>query len=71
MIAATVTIIYAGFAFFEIISLKKTNKKKELIAFVIFISIAYIISLLITFEVKIPSINRLIGDLVTSITKPQ
>lgn len=69
MVAVGVTIVYAIFSVFEMISLKKTNRKKELIAFTVFISLAYVISMLLVFGVKIPSIDRAIGDIVTSITK--
>ena len=71
MNVVAITIVYATFAIFEILSLKKTNRNKELIAFSITISFAFIISMLITFDVKLPSINRFIGDLVYSITKEQ
>lgn len=68
MVAAGVVLVYALFSFFEIVSLVKTKRKKELIVFIIFISIAFIMSMLLAFGVDIPSIERIIGDFVTSIT---
>lgn len=67
MLVAAVTIIYAGFAFFEIISLKKTNKNKELVVFCIFILFAFVISILFVLDVKLPSFSRFVGDIVTAI----
>lgn len=69
MVTAAVIVIYILFAVFEIIPLLKQNRKKELVAFAIIMSCAFIISVLLTFDVKIPSFDRFIGDIVTSITK--
>lgn len=69
MVAAAIILIYAFFAVTEIISLKKTKKKKEMIVFSILISVAFIISMLMVFGVKLPSIDRFVGNIITSITK--
>jgi hypothetical protein len=69
MVTAAVIVIYALFAVLEIIPLLKQNRKKELAAFTVIMSCAFIISLLLSFNIKIPSFDRFIGDVVTSITK--
>lgn len=69
MAVVAVTIIYALFSAFEIVSLVKTKQKKELIVFCILLCIAYVISILLVFNVKIPSIDRLVGDLIMPLTK--
>lgn len=68
MVAIGITFVYALFAVFEIVSLKKTKQKKELIAFCIIFLIAYVISMLLAFGVKIPSFDRMIGDLIMPLT---
>lgn len=67
MVITAVIFVYAITSTFEIIALKKANKKKELIVFIIFMLMAFILSMLIALDVKIPSINRLIDDFITSI----
>lgn len=69
MFAVVVTIVYILFSVFEMISLLKEKKKKELIAFTLIMSFAFIISMLLIFGVKLPSFDRFIGNIVTSITK--
>jgi len=69
MITLAVTLVYILFTVFEAITLSKEKKKKELIAFMVIMSCAFIISVLLTFGVKIPSFDRFIGDIVISITK--
>lgn len=63
VVAFAVTLIYAIFAVFEIISLKKMNQKKELVMFCILMGAAYVLSMLLVFDVKIPSYDRMVGDL--------
>lgn len=67
MEAVAVIFVYALFAIFEIISLKKTNQKKELIVYCILLSVACILSLLLVFDVKIPSPSVKFGDFIKSI----
>lgn len=64
MVAFAVTLIYAIFAVFEIISLKKMNQTKELVTFCILLGAAYVLSMLLVFDVKIPSYDRMVGDLI-------
>ena len=69
MAAVAVTIVYALFALSEIISLVKLKQKKNLIAFCVLLSAAYIISMLLVLNVKLPSIDRMVGDLIMPLTK--
>jgi hypothetical protein len=69
MFAVVVTIVYVLFSVFEIISLSKEKRKKELIVFTVIMSCAFILSMLLIFGVKLPSFDRFIGNIVTSITK--
>ncbi len=69
MLLAVITFIYAVFAFFEIVSLKKTNKNKEMVIFCIYLFIAYAISFLLALDVKLLSFDRFVGEIITSITK--
>ncbi len=69
MFTAVVAVIYILFSVFEMIPMIKAKKKKELIAFTVIMSCAFIISILLTFNVKVPSFDRFIGDIITSITK--
>jgi len=55
--------IYLIIAPIEIVSLIKTNKRKELVLFSFIMLIAFTLSVLIAFDVKIPSINRMVGAL--------
>lgn len=64
MVAVGITFVYALFAVFEIISLKRSKQKKELIVFCAIFFISYVISMLIAFGVKIPSFDRMLGDLI-------
>jgi hypothetical protein len=69
MVTVAVIVIYILFAVFEVIPLAKQNRRKELVAFTVIMTCAFIISVLLSFNVKIPSFDRFIGDVVTSITK--
>lgn len=69
MFAVVVTIVYVLFSVFEIISLSKEKRKKELIVFTVIMAGAFIVSMLLVFGVKLPSFDRFIGNIVTSITK--
>lgn len=64
MVAVGITFVYALFAVFEIVSLKRSKQKKELIVFCTIFLISYVISMLIAFGVKIPSFDRMLGDLI-------
>ena len=59
-----IIIVYGLVALFEIISLKKSKQPKELVAFCIIMSVAFIMSMLIVFDVSLPSIERIVGDFI-------
>ena len=69
MTVVAVTIVYVLFSIFEIVSLVKTKQKKELITYCVLLCIAYTISILLVCDVKIPSVKRLVGDLIMPLTK--
>ena len=69
MAAVGIAIIYALFALTEVVFLKKTKRKKELIAFIVFLSAAFVLSMLLILGVKFTSVEKLIWDLYILITK--
>lgn len=64
MVAVGITFVYAIFAVVEIVSLKKSKQYKELIVFCVIFLISYVISMLIAFGVKLPSFDRMLGDII-------
>ena len=68
MNAAVIVVFYGVIGFIEIMSTKKTGEKKEMIFSVLFLLIALVLSMLIAFDIKIPTFRHFIGDIVTSIT---
>lgn len=64
MVAVGITFVYALFAVVEIVSLKKSKQNKELIVFCVIFLISYVISMLIAFGAKIPSFDRMLGDII-------
>ena len=71
MMAAVVSIFYSLVAFLQISSLKKSADTKKIIIFSLVLTAAYVISILLVFGIKIPSINRAVGDIVLSLTGEQ
>jgi len=63
---AIITILYITVTVPSIISLRNKNKKKEIKIFSIFITTGFILSLLITLGVDIPSVDEIVGVWVLS-----
>lgn len=59
-----IILIYILIGFFEMFSLIKQNKKKELILYSVFFSWAFILSILLNLGVKIPSPAKPIENFV-------
>jgi len=64
MTLAAIVVVYTLFIVFEVIALKNANQKKQLVVYCILMGIAFTLSVLIVFDVDIPSIDRLVGDLI-------
>lgn len=63
------SLIYIVVLVVEIIPLYKQNKHKETVVYAIFIGVSYVITLLLSFGVEIPSVNLLVEKIVMSITQ--
>lgn len=61
-------VLYGIIGFFEISSLVKNKKKKELIMYIVAITSALTLSIILALGVKIPSYDLYIGQIITSIT---
>lgn len=68
MMVFVIIAFYAAVAFLEITPLKRNGENKKIALYSIVLLAAFTVSLLIALGVKLPSINRAIGDLVLSIT---
>ena len=61
-------ILYGFIAFFEVSSLVKKKNKKALTMYSVLISLAFVLSMMLAFGVKIPSFNLYIGQIIRSLT---
>lgn len=68
MMIFVIIAFYVAVAFLEITPLKRAGDKKKIALYSVVWLAAFAVSLLIAFGVKLPSINRAIGDLILSIT---
>lgn len=68
MMIFVIIVFYVAVAFLEITPLKRAGDKKKIALYSLVLFAAFAVSLLIAFGVKLPSINRAIGDLILSIT---
>lgn len=67
MIVVLVIIAYVIIGYFEISRLNNNNQKKELVLYSITFFLAFIISILISLDIKIPSTVMLTEKIITSI----
>ncbi len=67
MIVVLVIIAYVIIGYFEISRLNNDNQKKELVLYSITFFLAFIISILISLDIKIPSTVMLTEKIITSI----
>ena len=68
MMIFVIILFYVAIAFMEIIPLKRNGEGKKIVLYSFVLAAAFTISILIAYGVKLPSINRAIGDAVLSIT---
>lgn len=68
MMIFVIIVFYIAVAFFEITPLKRNGESKKIVLYSFVLVAAFAISILIAYGVKLPSINRVIGDVVLSIT---
>lgn len=68
MMILVIIAFYIAIAFLEITPLKRNGETKKIVLYSFVLAAAFAISLLIAYGVKLPSINRVIGDAVLSIT---
>ena len=61
-------LLYGVIILLELPTLIKDKKKKELTVYSLFIGLSLAVSLLLSFGIKIPSIDGYIGEIVKSIT---
>lgn len=61
-------VLYGIIGFFEISSLVRNKKKKELTMYIVAITSALALSIILALGVKIPSFDLYIGQIVSSIT---
>lgn len=69
MNAIIVIIIFGVIGVTEIVPLVRDKKKKELIVYSIFFSMAFVLMLLFSLEVEIPQISKGIQAVVESVVK--
>jgi len=68
MIAVFVIIVYLILGFFEIMGLKKRRQRRTIVVYTLLFSIAFILSLLLSLNVKLPSLERTAGDAIMQFT---
>ena len=68
MMVFLIIAFYVAIAILEITPLRRAGDKKKIALYSVVLLAAFAFSLLIVFGVKLPSINRAIGDLILSIT---
>lgn len=68
MMVFLIIVFYIAIAILEIIPLKRAGDNKKIALYSVVLFVAFAISLLIVFGVKLPSINRAIGDFILGLT---
>jgi len=59
---------YIALSFFKVKYFIKEKKKRELVFFSIVITIAFTLTLLFSMNIEVPSVDKLVGDLIMSNT---
>ena len=59
-----VILLYTFIIIFELIPMIKKRRKKDLWVYIIGLAISFILAVLISFNVKLPSPNKMIEDII-------
>jgi len=63
-----VVLLYAFIVIFELIPMIKKSRKKDLWIYVVGLAASFIVAVLISFDVKLPSPSKAITDIIMMLT---